>query len=881
MANTGLELLMENLKHIIYCDNNPLIKNNLFVQDKRPQILFLYQELASLRTFVIDMEVAKKPKELKKVGNLERRLRNMVEEVEDIVDLFLTSTFIRNNTSMTMCDFDSMIHSLNFDRVMEEIRDVKEEIMDKKMQPRPEGVQPAAGAMISRNLSSAVLKEEILVGLDDASMVLVERLTGNHKNLDVISVVGMGGLGKTTLATKVFNDRFIVYHFHVRAWVLVSQSYGKKDLLISLLTSIGKLTPEEINKLKIDKISELLYKSLKGKRYFIVIDDVWSAKAWDDLKMYFPNDNTGSRILLTTRLSEIAFYAKPSGFAHFLRFLTNEESWELLRRKVFQEDGCPERLIKPGKQIAKKCQGLPLAVVVIAGVLVKGEKSQELWEKVAESVNSYIVGNPKGYLDTLALSYNHLPRHLRDCFLYVGGFPEDCKIPVRRLIWLWVAEGFIREEGERLLEEVAEDYLMDLVDRSLLIVAKRRSNGGVKACRIHDLLRELCLKKAKEENFLQQISRSSYLSSSKFIRFTDKQRRLFADSNFFTEISTDHSAPHIRSFLCFNKEWYFSLGVQRCFHPFLLLRVLDLQTIHTSTVPLALELLVHLRHLALWSEVTKLPSSVCNLWNLQTLILKENYSGFMKLPENISKMINLRHLWIEMIISIPDVHNPTNSHVFFNLQTISMLQLHGRAESLLKRIPNVRKLGCAVYGDQKDYAFPNFVLLDHLETLKVIQPEVQEVESLLSKKLISFPVTLKKLTLSGCRLPWSGMSKIQWLPNLEVLKLLNYAFEGPSWDTGEGQFHQLKFLKLQNLDIQQWDAYSSNFPCLKRLVLLECYYLKGIPDEVGDIPTLEIIDIDKRNHSLVKSADKIREEQHTMGNYELKVNVIGFLTSIR
>ncbi|KAL8267885.1 hypothetical protein R6Q59_001683 [Mikania micrantha] len=124
------------------------------------------------------------------------------------------------------------------------------------------------------------------------------------------------------------------------------------------------------------------------------------------------------------------------------------------------------------------------------------------------------------------------------------------------------------------------------------------------------------------------------------------------------------------------------------------------------------------------------------------------------------------------------------------------------------------------------------------------------------------------------------MSTIQPLPNLEVLKLLNFAFEGPSWNTG-GQFHQLKFLKLQNLDIQQWSAYSMSFPCLKRLVLLECYYLKGIPDEVGDIPTLEMIDLDKRNDSVVKSANKIPEDQQAMGNYELKINVIRFFTSMR
>nr|XP_043612852.1 putative late blight resistance protein homolog R1B-16 [Erigeron canadensis] len=880
MANTGLELLMENLKQLIRYDGNPLINDNPFVQDKRPQLELLYQDLESLRTFVIEMKITKGPHDLENNRKLERRVRVIVEEAEDIVDLFLTSAFIRNSTSMMMCGADNY-RSPNFDSVMKELKSIIKETMDKKMQSQSEGLLLPPGTLHSKYSSSGVLKEDIIVGLDDDSMVLVERLAGYQKKLDIISIVGMGGLGKTTLATKVFNDRYIVYHFHVRAWVSVSQAFSMKDLLISLLTSIGKLAPEEIDKLKVEKVSELLYRSLKGKRYFIVIDDVWSTKAWDALKIHFPDDNTGSRILLTTRLSEIAFYAKPGGFTHYLQLLTKEESWELLSRKVFQKDCCPKRLLKPGMQIAKKCQGLPLAVVVIAGMLAKGEKSQEVWEEVAKSVVSYIVGDPKGYLNTLALSYDHLPRHLRDCFLYVAGFPEDTVIPVRRLIWLWVAEGFIHDHGQKSLEEVAEDYLMDLVDRSLLIVSKRRSNGGIKACRIHDLLRELCLKKATEENFFQQISRLGHSSSSKFIPLQERQRRIFTDSKFLSEISSDHSAPHIRSFLCFNKEWYFSLGVQRCFHPFLLLRVLDLLTIHTSILPLALELLVHLRHLGLWSEVTKLPSSVCNLWNLQTLILKENYSGFMKLPENIAKMVSLRHMWIEMIISVPDIHKSSSSDMLYNLQTISMLRLQGTAENLLKRIPNVRKLGCALYGGHNGDAFPNFSLLDHLETLKVIHPDVLEVESLFSNKHINFPVTLKKLTLSGSRLPWIAMSNIQWLPNLEVLKLLNYAFEGPSWDTGEGQFRQLKFLKLQNLDIHQWEAYSNNFPCLKRLALLECYYLTGIPEGVGGIPTLEMIDIDKRNHSVVKSANKILEKQHALGNYELKVNVIGFLTSIR
>ncbi|GKD73528.1 disease resistance protein [Tanacetum coccineum] len=486
---------------------------------------------------------------------------------------------------------------------------------------------------------------------------------------------------------------------------------------------------------------QLLYQEIESLRTFVMVDKdrrlarrlrdvVNEAKYIVDLFLNnaFIRNNTNM-----TTCGAISTYQSPN-FDSFVEEIKSIEK-EFMDKKVQSQTEVLQPIRLTGNQ--KQLDAILIVGMGGLGLLVKGKKSTYMWGKVAER-----------------------------------GFPEDCKIPVRRLIWLWVAEGFIHEDGEKLLEEVAEDYLMELTGKSLLIVAKKGSNSGVKVCRIHDILRQLCLRKAAEENFFQQISKSGYLSSSKFI--PGQQRRLFADSRalsgVLSEISSGHSTPHIRLFLCFNKEWYFSLGVQRCFHPFLLLRVLDLLTIHTDILPLALELLMHLRHLALWSEVTKLPSSVCNLWNLQTLILKENYSSFMNTRKH-SKDGKLK------------------AYVNWN-----------DPESMLKRIPNVRKLGCAVYEDQNDDAFPNFSLLDHLETLKVIQPEVLQAESMLSKEYISFP-------------------------NATILR--------------------------------------------------------GIPEDSRGTPILEMIDIDKRNHSLVKSTTKIREQHHTMGNYELKINVIGFLTSIK
>ncbi|GMP92806.1 hypothetical protein CsSME_00042888 [Camellia sinensis var. sinensis] len=157
---------------------------------------------------------------------------------------------------------------------------------------------------------------------------------------------------------------------------------------------------------------------------------------WVYLKMYFPNDNNGSRVMFTSRLKELAMHASPDCHPHCLCFLSEEECWELFQRKVFQNESCPAELTEIGKQIMKKCKGLPRTIVVIAGLLAKNKKTRESWTQVAHSVSSYIVSDPNQYLDTLALSYNHLPRHLKPCFLYLGSFPEDQEISVQNLIWL-------------------------------------------------------------------------------------------------------------------------------------------------------------------------------------------------------------------------------------------------------------------------------------------------------------------------------------------------------------------------------------------------------------------------------------------------------------
>ncbi|KVI04289.1 putative late blight resistance protein homolog R1A-10 [Cynara cardunculus var. scolymus] len=874
MKYPGLQMFMDNLKQLIYCNHN-LVINNPLILSQRPQFQLLYQELGSMIQILLDVHENHHLYELEKVENLMRRFKDAVEEAQDIIDLFLSAVHSRSRGLFTRPDVFKT--SLDLENAMRCIESIKVEFMtminigNLNPTPRIDRLKTQSADAGTRNLSGTKKPlEEVVVGLDRDAELIRDKLVEDTKQLDVLSIVGMGGLGKTTLATKLFNDRFIVYHFHVRAWATVSQTYIKRDFLIQILTSIG--VQHDLEEANDSKLREKLHKHLMGRRYLIVIDDIWSSEAWDDLKLFFPHENTGSRILLTSRLNEVALHAKPHGFVHSLPYLTEAQSWELLCQKVFHGDECPGWLIKPGMQIARKCQGLPLSVVVMAGILAKETTRSYLWENIACSVGSYILSDQElGCLETLALSYHHLPHHLRECFLYLGGFPEDFRINAKRLTWLWVAEGFIEEDGNRSAEETASTYLMDLVDRSLVIVAERKFNSEIKACKLHDLVRELCQQKAKEERFFIKIDSPPFSSLLGVIKPYEvvmpyKQRFVFTNQDINIVNIAHPPTPSIRSLFGFHKDSRLIYDIAKYFHSFALLRVLNLGKCKLHYFPQGMTLLVHLRYLAICYSC-EFPCSICNLWSLQTLILERNF-GVVHLPHNISDLVNLRHLWSTREIFLLTIEKPMNLH------SISKVRLRDGAGNFGKCFPSIKKLGYTLISGEEG----RFESLPYLETLKLSSkmhgPNVR-------LNHIRFPATLKKLTLVECHQPWSNISIIQSLPNLEVLKIKYGAFEGTQWNAGEQQFGQLKYLSLEVLDIKQWEAYNTSFPCLKRLAVRSCRNLEEIPLEIGEIATLELIEIyECVNSALMKSAERILKEQHDQGNTELKITEDGKELSI-
>ncbi|KAL8267897.1 hypothetical protein R6Q59_001695 [Mikania micrantha] len=863
-------MFMEKLKQLINCTDNPLINYPEIIHEKH-QFHLLHQDLGSMiQTLYI--EEHQDLQEHEKFNDLKKRFIYAAEEAQYIFDLFLSAVHIKYNGYFRTSEKD-IKPSLNFVNVRSSLKSVEEEFQSMRndnmkldSSPRTDRTLNQTAAAVPWNSpgSKKIPDDMMIVGIDDDAKLIKDKLMEDRRKLDVVSVVGMGGIGKTTLATKVFNDAYVKYHFHVRVWVTVSQTYDKRHVLTQILESIcGQL---DLRVATDSRLRELVHKQLIGNRYLIVIDDIWHIETWDDLKLFFPHDNNnGSRILLTSRLVEVARHANSDGLIHQLGYWNKEKSWEMLCKKVFHGNECPEWSIKPGMQIVENCKGLPLALVVIAGVLAKESLSEKFWVEIANRTGSYIVGDENGsIMESLALSFNHLPLHLRECFLYLGGYPEDYKFQVKRLVWLWVAEGFIQQAGNQSLEDIAEGCLMDLIDRNLLIVADRRkSNGGVRTCKMHDLVRELCMIKAKEEGFI--ITTKTQTLSSHFVNVTTTSYnpvRMFVDKDPNMVCFSYSSAHNLRSMLCFNDFRSLIDDIAKYFRSFVLLRVLDLHKCRLKDFPKGMQLLVHLRYLAIWNSSDGFPSSICKLWGLQTLICITDIMNGVVLPGNISDLVNLRHLlcyhpfswnsiW-KMCFILPSIEKP------MNLQTLSRVEL-GDGVDFQTFFPAIKELRCKIY---KKNDFKSFKYLEKLKLSTTYKLEH-----------ITLPTTLKTLTLANSRLPWSKMSIIQSLPNLLVLKLRDDAFVGSCWNTDEHKLPRLTFLRLECLDIKLWKADTTSFPFLKQLEIESCKGLEEIPLEIGEIPTLELIIINKCRPSVAESVRIIQQNQHDFGNYDLKIDI--------
>nr|XP_045086396.1 disease resistance protein RGA5-like [Aegilops tauschii subsp. strangulata] len=340
-----------------------------------------------------------------------------------------------------------------------------------------------------------------LVGTDGPKKEVVSLLTVTEKKLKVVSIVGFGGLGKTTLSNQVYND--LDGQFDCKAFIPVSQKPDMPRLLNSLRLKLGINDSSGI--CEVQDIIDQLREHLANKRYSIIVDDLWDEEAWDIIRCAFPENGNGSRVIVTTRVEAVAISACSYHYEHIYKMkpLSSEDSRKLFMGRVFgSENKCPSNFEEVSNEILKKCGGLPLAIITIASLLAsRRERSRNDWENIQNSLGAQFAINPtlKGMRNILNLSYMNLPLHLRTCFLYLGMYPEDYEIMRDDLVRKWIAEGFVSNSHGKNLEDVGISYFNELVNRSLIQPVIDRL--GRVCYKVHDMMLDLILSKCAEDNF--------------------------------------------------------------------------------------------------------------------------------------------------------------------------------------------------------------------------------------------------------------------------------------------------------------------------------------------------------------------------------------------
>lgn len=490
--------------------------------------------------------------------------------------------------------------------------------------------------------------ESSMYGRNDDQTTLSNWLKSQDKELSVISMVGMGGIGKTTLAQHLYIDPMIVERFDVRAWVHVSEDFDvcriTRVILQSITGSVIETTTDQI------VLQEKLKEQLTGKKFFVVLDNVWieDEETWGHFETPFSYGAQGSKILFTTRSGEVASVIA-SDRIHQLHQLDEEDSWTLFAKHAFE--GFDDSQITTwheeiGKKVADKCKGLPLALIAIGNLLCRNSSLLQ-WEKISES-DAWDLAEGTRIVPALMVSYQNLPTHLKKCFEYCALFPKGYLYEKDHLCLLWMAENLIQcpRQHKKSMKEVAESYFNDLILRSFFQPSTKYKNYFVMHDLLHDLSKsifgEFCFtwedKKAK--NITSITCHFSFLCDE--LGSPKALETLYNAKKLRTFLPLSMTSYEYRWLLCLNSN---KLVLSEFFSKCKRLRVLSLcGCFDMIELPDTISNLKHLHHLDLSrTRISKLPDTLCSLHYLQTLKVRD-CEFLEELPMNLHKLVNLCYL---------------------------------------------------------------------------------------------------------------------------------------------------------------------------------------------------------------------------------------------
>ncbi|GLT68445.1 hypothetical protein SLA2020_419200 [Shorea laevis] len=822
MAEAAVNFLLDKI--VRFMENEMLL-----LRGDREEVLYLRGELERMRAFLKVADAMEESDEEIKVWV--KQVREIAHETEDALDEF---TLLQAHDHADADGFYGSLHRFSCCiknrksrcRIVSELQGINSRIRDicgvhKRLLHKLSGLQQGSGPKNSGNTwqDALLLEKTDLVGIDEPKQQLVGWLVKCGFRREVVSVAAMGGMGKTTLAKQVYDDAEVKKHFKIRAWITVSQSFKMEELLKDMIRQIFSIVsipvPEGLDSMNTDRLRRIIKDLLLKRRYLIVLDDVWHLSVWDAVKYALPNNRCCSRVMLTTRNADVASTSGVESIG----------------------DACPAYLEEICKNILRKCEGLPLAIVAISGVLATKDKRRiDEWDK-------------------------HISRRLSDRANESDSI-ADCR-------------GFVEAKEGETLEEVAEDYLDELLNRGLLQVAATTSDGRVKMYHVHDLLREIIVTKSRDQNF-------TTIAKDQNGMWPDKVRRL-SIHNTLQNLQQNRCFSQLRSLFLFGVVE--KLYIQRLFSgAFRLLHVFDLQNSRIHKFPVDIVNLYYLKYLSFrGTKIKSIPSFIGKLQNLETLDLK--HTRVTELPVEILKLSRLRHLLV--------YHFKLESYEYFHsrygfkiqgnigslrsLQKLCFIEANQGGDTImteLGKLYQLRRLGIGKL--RKEDGKSLCLSLKKLSNLRALSlTSIEEDEILDLEHLSSPPPLLQRLYLRGrfeklphwipslhglvrLYLKWSRLKDdplvfLQNLPNLVHLELLQ-VFQGDTLCFRTGGFQKLKVLGLDEFsELTCVEVEKGAMPCVEKLIIQRCNLLKKVPLGIEHLTKLKVLEFFDMPEELIKT----------------------------